>query len=93
MNEVWRRRSGAGFENRPTSADLPDLLGIEQCAAKVDQIEIHILNARAAEIGAAKVGLADFFGALEVLFAPVVGVESGAASLAGDRAADEAAAG
>ena len=88
-----RRYGSAVIEDRPAAAEVRDLLGVEQGAAEVDQVEIDAVDLGAAEVGAAEVGLADLLGTLEVLLVVVVGVEAGAAPLAGDRAADQAAAG
>ena len=62
--------------------------GPSESTAKVHEVKIHAVDPCSAEIGATKICLADLFGALEVLLAVVVGVEAGAAPLAGDRAAD-----
>jgi hypothetical protein len=68
-----------------------DLVGVEKRAAKIHQVEVHVVDSRAAEIGAAEVRLADFFRALEILLVPVIGLKTGSTSLATDGTPDRSA--
>ena len=70
-----------------------ELLGRVLCIAEIDEVEIRFPNVGTAEVGAAEIGLADLLGRTIGLLVELIAVEPGPASLAGDRAADQATAG
>src|SRR4051794_5177755 len=82
----------ARVQDRAAAGELLFLVRRVACATQVDEVEVDAVDVRPTEIGAAEVGLADFLRVLEVAVVEVVGVEAGAAALAGDGAADQAAA-
>src|SRR2546423_2476994 len=84
--------SGGGVEDRAAGAEVPGLLGVVAGLAEVDQVEVDAGDVGPAQVGAAEVRLADLLGGPGVAVDVVVGVEAGARPLAGDRAADQAAA-
>ena len=69
------------------------LIRIEQCMPNVDEVEIHIVDECAPQVGVAQIGFADFLRGFEILFVIIVGVKPGPASLAGNRTAHQAIAG
>src|SRR5207245_219460 len=81
-------RASPVFQDRAAAAQVRLLLRVEQGVPQVHQVEVHVADDRAAQVGVAEIGLADLLGRFEVLLGEVVGVEAGAAPLAGDGAAD-----
>src|SRR5262249_4956075 len=83
---VLVEESGSVHEDRSAAAEMDGLRGVEAGAAEVDEVEVDVVDPRAAEVGAAEGRLADLLGGLEVRLIEVVGVEAGPAPFAGDRA-------
>src|SRR5690349_4270269 len=87
------RRSSAGvkvvlasavLEDGPAAAEMLGLVRGVLGVAKVDQVEVDVPDIGPAQVGAAEVGLADLLDGPDVLVVVIVGVELGAAPLAGD---------
>jgi hypothetical protein len=64
------------------------LIGIVKSFSQVNEVKIHALDVRAAQVRAAKVGFADFLRGFEVLFSIVVRVEASSSSFRSEGASD-----
>ena len=81
------------FKDSPATAEMLGLVRRVFRVAEVDQVEVDVFDLSPAEVGAAEVGLADRLGGLDVLIVVIVGIETGTASLAGDRTPHQSATG
>ena len=90
-NSEWRLLAGPVLEDRPAMAEVvrPGPACISRRGGRPGRSQRP--RYWPPQVGALEVGLADLFGGLDVLVVVIVGVETGAASLAGDRAAHQAA--
>src|SRR5262249_51311314 len=77
------------FQNGPAASEVPRLLFVVLGAAQIDEVEIDVVDAGAAQIDAAQVRLANLLGRLEMLLVTVVGVKAGACAFRGEGREEE----
>ncbi len=78
------------FKYGPAPIQVTGLVARVLRVAEIDQIEVNVLDVRTTQIGAPKIGFADFGYRLEISIVIIISVETGPAPFACDGAAHQA---